>query len=93
MFCHVAIYISVDDLTALGWKWGKSPAKFAPGKMAAMGIYQNKNGHLPQAPGRIWYEADINYDSGFRNTHRLIFSNDGLIFTTYDHYKTFVQIQ
>ena len=74
------------------WKHGKSPEKYAPGKMATMGIYQNKNGHLPVAPGRIWYEADINYYSGRRNAHRILWSNDGLIFVTYDHYTTFMEI-
>ena len=85
-------YITEDELAALGWKRGKSPAKFAPGKMATMGIYQNKNHHLPQIPGRIWYEADINYYSGRRNGHRLLWSNDGLLFVTYDHYETFLEI-
>lgn len=40
-------YITRDELLSLGWKKGKPPAKFAPGKMATMGIYKNRNGHLP----------------------------------------------
>ncbi|MBQ1250923.1 MAG: hypothetical protein IIY00_04930 [Clostridia bacterium] len=42
----------------------------------------------------MWYEADINYDSkiGYRGTDRILFSNDGLIFVTYDHYHTFKEI-
>ena len=63
-----------------------------PGKMIFGGIYQNKNGHLPMTPNRIWYEADINYTFGFRGTDRILFSNDGLIFVTYDHYDTFIEI-
>ena len=86
-------YISDADLRALDWDNGKAPRKFAPGKMLYGGIYQNKNGHLPSAPGRIWYEADINYYEGIRNKHRLLFSNDGLLFVTYDHYLTFYEIQ
>ena len=86
-------YISDADLRALDWDNGKAPRKFAPGKMLYGGIYQNKNGHLPSAPGRIWYEADINYYEGRRNKHRLLFSNDGLLFVTYDHYLTFYEIQ
>ena len=85
-------YITKDELIALGWEWGKSPAKFAPGKMLTRGIYQNRNAHLPQKPGRVWYEADINYYSGRRNGHRLLWSNDGLLFVTYDHYETFLEI-
>ena len=54
--------------------------------------YQNRNGHLPSRTGRQWYEADINYTRGKRNSHRVVWSNDGLIFVTYDHYQTFVEI-
>ncbi len=85
-------YISEDDLLDLGWNYGKAPSKFAPGKMATMGEYRNDDGHLPQIVGRSWYEADINYYSGKRNKHRLLWSNDGLIFVTYDHYETFIEL-
>ena len=85
-------YITKKDLTNLGWRPGKAPAKFAPGKMLTIGIYYNNDGHLPQAPGRIWQEADINYYEGKRNKHRILFSNDGLMFVTYDHYETFNEI-
>ncbi|MBQ3085849.1 MAG: hypothetical protein IJC45_00790 [Clostridia bacterium] len=56
------------------------------------GVYNNSNGHLPQASGRIWYEADINYKVGPRNSQRIVWSNDGLVFVTYDHYETFYEI-
>ena len=42
--------------------------------------------------GRKWYEADLDYDSGFRNEKRLLYSNDGLIFVSYDHAQTFYEI-
>ena len=85
-------YIAYEEISELGWKKGKSPVKYAPGRMITMGEYQNKNGHLPDAPGREWQEADINYNSGRRNGHRVVWSNDGLIFVTYDHYQTFLEI-
>ena len=85
-------YISDRELRALGWRNGKPPRKFAPGKMYFGGIYDNDDGHLPSTPGRIWYEADINYYEGRRNQHRILFSNDGLIFVTYDHYRTFYEV-
>ncbi|MGN1432081.1 MAG: ribonuclease domain-containing protein [Ruminococcus sp.] len=65
----------------------------APGMQIGGDVFQNRNGHLPIAEGRIWYEADINYDFGYRNHHRILYSNDGLIFATYDYYMTFVQVQ
>lgn len=85
-------YISKQEIKALGWKQGKPPVKYAPGKMYFGGVYSNKDGHLPYTPGRIWYEADINYYEGRRNQHRILFSNDGLLFVTYDHYVTFYEI-
>lgn len=85
-------YITKDELEARGWRKGKPPKKFAPDRMVTMGVYNNLNQHLPQIPGRIWYEADINYKSGRRNRHRLLWSNDGLIFVTYNHYETFLEI-
>ncbi|MBQ8575181.1 MAG: phage head morphogenesis protein [Clostridia bacterium] len=85
-------YISVEDIEDLGWDNGDSPVKFAPKKMIFGGTYHNFNGRLPQIEGRIWYEADINYYLGKRNRHRIVWSNDGLIFVTYDHYETFIEI-
>lgn len=85
-------YIYIGDLLNAGWYYGKAPAKFAPGKMVFGGIFKNKEGRLPDAPGRIWYEADLNYYSGKRNNHRLLWSNDGLFFVTYDHYESFMEV-
>jgi len=47
---------------------------------------------LPDASGRIWYEADINYTSGYRGNDRLLYSNDGLFYKTTDHYESFTKI-
>ena len=57
-------YVTQQDLKQLGWKKGRFVSDYANGKTLAKGIYHNANGHLPQAVGRIWYEADINYKSG-----------------------------
>ena len=67
--------------------------KVLPNKMIFGGEYYNDNGKLPSKNGRVWYEADINYKGGYRNDERILFSNDGLIFVTYDHYKTFIEIK
>jgi len=40
----------------------------------------------------VWYEADINYTGGARNRERVVYSNDGLVFVTYDHYHTFYEV-
>ena len=60
--------------------------------MIKKGVFKNRNKHLPDAVGRVWFEADINYEGGFRGSDRILYSNDGLIFVTYDHYMTYVEI-
>ena len=87
-------YIYIDDAHNLGWepKLGNLNQIF-PGRMIFGGRYKNSNGHLPIKNGREWYEADINYEMGYRNDQRIVYSNDGLVFVTYDHYKTFIEIR
>lgn len=63
-----------------------------PGVVIGGGQYKNRDGKLPDAPWRIWYETDIDYRGGRRGSHRIVFSNDGLMFVTYDHYHTFSEV-
>ena len=65
---------------------------FYPEPIKRINLMTFIDGHLPEASGRIWYEADINYTAGFRTRHRILYSNDGLVFVTYDHYDTFYEI-
>lgn len=85
-------YASYEYALSKGWRPRKWPSNFIPNQMITNGEYKNNNGHLPSKPGRMWYEADINYKTGKRNDQRIVWSNDGLIFVTYDHYETFYEI-
>ncbi len=85
-------YVTKQDLKLLSWKKGRAVSDYANGKILTKGVYHNANGHLPQTLGRVWYEADINYKTGPRNSQRILWSNDGRIFVTYDHYETFYEI-
>ncbi len=86
-------YISEAEAEMQGWKkWLGNLAEVLPGKMIGGRIYRNRSHKLPEADGRIWYEADFDYVSGYRNSCRLVYSNDGLLFVTYDHYVTFFEI-
>ena len=86
-------YLTKRKAEKLGWNSRAGNLhKVAPGKQISGGIFKNTEDKLPSASGRTWYEADINYTKGFRNEHRVLFSNDGLIFVTYDHYETFFEI-
>ena len=87
-------YLSKKQVRRAGWQdWKGNLNDVLPGKMIGGDVYKNREGKLPDLPGRIWYEADINYENGYRNRQRLLYSNDGLVFVTYDHYQTFYEIR
>jgi len=87
-------FITKKAARELGWEPRKGNLhEVAPGKSIGGDVFQNREGKLPDKKGRIWYEADINYRSGPRGKDRIVFSNDGLIYKTEDHYETFEQIK
>ncbi len=87
-------YITKEDAIKLGWKsWLGNLDSVAPGKMIGGNIFANREGKLPEAPGRVWYECDIDYNGGYRNNYRLIYSNDGLIFKTDSHYSRYISVE
>lgn len=86
-------YVSKRVARKAGWiNWKGNLHDVLPGKMIGGNIFQNRDEKLPVEDDRIWYETDINYTSGYRTKARIVFSNDGLIFVTYDHYHTFYEI-
>lgn len=86
-------YVNKQTAQQAGWRTtNKKLSSVLPGKMIGGDPYVNDDYKLPSAPGRVWYEADINYSRGKRNRQRILYSNDGLMFATYDHYQTFYEI-
>jgi guanyl-specific ribonuclease Sa len=87
-------YITKKEAQREGWvaKEGNL-CDVLPGRAIGGDIFTNREKTLPVKKGRIWYEADINYDCGRRNAQRIVYSNDGLIFVTHDHYKNFEEIK
>ena len=65
----------------------------APGKSIGGDRFGNYEGSLPEARGRTWRECDIGFTGRYRNGQRLLYSSDGLLFYTDDHYNTFRQIE
>lgn len=65
----------------------------APGCSIGGDRFGNYEGQLPDKKGRKWTECDINFDGGYRGAERIVFSSDGLIYYTNDHYNTFTQIE
>ena len=85
-------YIRKKEARKFGWNPAEGNlCEVLPGRAIGGDFFTNREGQLPEKPGRTWYEADLNYDCAHRNADRLLFSNDGLVFVTKDHYKTFVQ--
>lgn len=82
-------YITKDEAEALGWPGGGLDG-YADGKMIGGDKFGNREGHLPKKSGRQYYECDIDtMHKNSRGTKRIVFSNDGLIYYTEDHYETF----
>ena len=86
-------YITKDEAKEDGWlSIFDFVSDSSPGKMIGGDDFYNAKRKLPESIGRTWKEADLDYTQGKRNAKRILWSNDGLIFVSYDHYKTFYEI-
>ena len=86
-------YITKREAEDLGWVSREGNLwEVAPGKSIGGSKFGNYEGLLPEASGRKYYECDIDFDGTYRNAKRIIYSDDGLIFYTEDHYETFEQL-
>ena len=82
-------FITKKEAQALGWSGG-SLEPYAPGKCIGGSRFGNYEGRLPEAEGRTYTECDINtLGADKRGAERIVFSNDGLIYYTGDHYESF----
>ena len=82
-------FITKDEARKLGWEGG-SVEEYAPGCAIGGDKFGNYEELLPKAKGRQYYECDIDTDGYHsRGSRRIVFSNDGLIYYTHDHYESF----
>ena len=81
-------FMTKNEARDLGWEGG-SLEPFAPGMCIGGDKFGNYEGLLPDADGRKYTECDINSLGKKRGAERIVFSNDGLIYYTGDHYETF----
>ena len=80
-------YMTKKEAKNLGWSGG-SLEKFAPGKVIGGDKFGNYEGILPE--GKKYTECDIDtYKKKKRGAKRIIFSDDGYIYYTEDHYESF----
>ena len=88
--CLPDFYMTKNEARDLfGWEGGALD-NLAPGRAIGGDSFRNYEDQLPDAPGRYYTECDIGtIGNGSRGAKRIVFSNDGLIFYTEDHYETF----
>ena len=88
--CLPQNFITKNEARDLGWEGG-SVEDYAPGYAIGGDKFGNREGLLPKAQGRQYYECDIDTDGAdSRGAKRLVYSNDGLIYYTEDHYESFI---
>lgn len=82
-------FITKDEARSLGWEGG-GLEEYAPGKCIGGDFFGNYEGILPKKDGRTYTECDIDtLGKDSRGAKRIVFSNDGLVYYTEDHYESF----
>lgn len=86
-------YLTKNEAYDLGWDPDEGNLwDVADGMSIGGDKFGNREGLLPKESGRQYYECDIDYEGGYRNGKRIVYSNDGLIYYTEDHYESFEEI-
>lgn len=86
-------FITKNEASKLGWVSSEGNLWDVTDEMSIGGDkFGNYEGLLPKKNGRQWYECDVNYYGGYRGSERILYSNDGLIYYTDDHYESFTQL-
>ena len=82
-------FMTKDEARDLGWEGGGLD-DYAEGMCIGGDYFGNYEGLLPEADGREYTECDIDtLHASSRGPKRIVFSNDGLIYYTDDHYESF----
>ena len=82
-------FITKKQAQALGWSGG-SVEDYAPGKAIGGDYYSNYEGTLPSGS---YHECDINTNGRrSRGAERIVYSSDGRVYYTSDHYESFTQL-
>jgi hypothetical protein len=86
-------FITKKEAIEAGWESDEGNLWEVTDEMSIGGDYfGNREGKLPKKDGRKWFECDVNYSGGYRGEERIVYSNDGLIYYTDDHYETFTRL-
>lgn len=81
-------YITKNEAKKLGWNPSQGNlCDILPGKAIGGDYFGNREGKLPK--GEKYFEADVNYNCGNRNSDRIVFTKNGTVYLTKNHYKSF----
>ena len=82
-------YVTKAEVRNMGWRNGDDIWAFCDGCVIGGDNFQNKEKLLPEKESRQYYECDVYYYGGERGGYRIIYSNDGLVYYTGDHYVSY----
>lgn len=81
-------YLTKNAAKKLGWIPSKGNlCEILPGKAIGGDYFSNREKTLPIS--EKYFEADVNYNCGNRNADRIIYTKNGDVYLTTDHYKSF----
>lgn len=81
-------YITKSEAKKQGWNPSQGNlCEVLPGKAIGGDYFGNREGRLPK--DEKYFEADVNYSCGNRNADRIIFTKNGDVYLTKDHYRSF----
>lgn len=81
-------YVKEGKAKAKGWKTNECPADY--GIMIGGKKFKNYEKLLPE--GETYYECDVDYDGNSRGESRLVYTKDGTVYYTSNHYESFTQL-
>ena len=84
-------FLTKQDAQDLGWDSKEGNLwDVAPGMSIGGDRFGNYEGLLPE--DKTYYECDVDYEGGYRGSKRIVFSTDGYVYYTEDHYESFIQL-
>lgn len=81
-------YLTKSEAKSKGWVPSKGNlCDVLNGKAIGGDKFSNREKQLPK--GEQYYEADVNYNCGHRGADRIVFTENGDVWLTKNHYKSF----
>lgn len=83
-------FVTKQEAEDAGWHGGNVERYTGEGTAIGGDRFGNREGLLPKEQGRTYTECDVDTPGeNSRGAKRIVFSNDGLVYYTEDHYESF----